>query len=74
MSKYVIKYEDGEVIFNNDHENMWYKSKKSAKYGAKVFAEKKNKNVIITKSDNRARVTPDGKIELIEGEPLTDWL
>jgi len=26
---------------------MWYKTKKSAVYGAKVYAEKENKNVII---------------------------
>jgi len=74
MSKYVLKYEDRERIFNNDHEDMWYKSKKSAKDGAKFFAEKNNKNIIITKGGNRARVSPGGKIELIEGEPLTDWL
>jgi len=75
MSKmYVIKYEDGERIFNNNHENMWYKTKKSAREGALFFAKKKNKNVLITKGGNRARVYPNENIELIEGEDLFDWL
>ncbi|GAH11161.1 unnamed protein product, partial [marine sediment metagenome] len=72
--KYSIKYEGGERIFNNDHKDMWYKTKKSAREGALFFANKKNKNVIITKGGNRARVYPNGNIELIKGEDIFDWL
>lgn len=74
MSRYIIRYEDGVRIFNMDHEDMWYKDKKSAKAGAISFAKKKNKNVIITKCSNRARIYPNENIELIEDEDLFDWL
>jgi len=52
---------------------MWYKTKKSAVYGAEVYAEKENKNVIIIKGQNKARMLPNGEVELLNGDDLY-WL
>ena len=73
MANFLIRYEDGERIKNNDGENMWYKTKKSAVYGAKVYAENENKNVIIVKGQNTARILPNGEVELLNGDDLY-WL
>jgi len=73
MANFLIRYEDGEIIKNNDGEAMWYKTKKSAVYGAKVYAEKAEKNVIITKGQNKARMLPNGEMELLKGDDLY-WL
>jgi len=73
MANFLIRYEDGERIKNNDGEDMWYKTKKSAAYGAKVYAEKENKNVIIIKGQNKARMLPNGEVELLNGDDLY-WL
>lgn len=31
MANFLVRYEDGEKIKNNDGEDMWYKTKKSFK-------------------------------------------
>lgn len=73
MANFLIRYEDGERIKNNDGEDIWYKTKKSAVYGAKVYAENENKNVIITKGQNKARMLPNGEAVLLNGDDLY-WL
>ncbi len=73
MANFLLKYEDGDRIKNNDGEDMWYKTKKSAVYGAKVYTEKESKNVIITKGQNKARMLPNGKVELLNCDDLY-WL
>ncbi len=70
MANFLIRYEDGERIKNHDGEDMWYKTKKSAVYGAAVYAEKEKKNVIILKGQNKARMLPNGEVELLNGDDL----
>lgn len=52
---------------------MWYKSKKGALEGARFFAERDNKNVLIQRGLNVSRMRPNGDLELVQGDD-NNWI
>lgn len=73
--KYIIWFEDDGKgsIKNNYGVIMWYKSKKGALDGARFFAERDNKNVLIQRGLNVSRMRPNGDLELVQGDD-NNWI